>query len=157
MFRSTIFSAVQGMVFVGLAIGPWVRLLKQSCSLLTPFKIGGYLFPANGYNDSFFIGSISLIGAILFYVVFICPESRMPEETAATEISDETPSFKSDPLSAMRAIAIKLLTALVLPISMFAPRRVPGTSRRNWNMTLCGLSIHLYIVSTVSASIMGVI
>lgn len=25
MFRSTIFSTVQGMVFVGLAIGPWVR------------------------------------------------------------------------------------------------------------------------------------
>jgi hypothetical protein len=122
--------------------------------MLTVFKVGGLLFPTKGYNDGYFIGSISLIGAILLYVIFICPESRVPEAILPVEGSDETPSFKTTPLLAMRALAIKLFTALLLPISMFAPRRLPGTLRRNWNMTLCGLSIHLYIVSTVSAYIM---
>jgi hypothetical protein len=118
--------------------------------MLTLFKIGGFLFPSKGYNDGFFIGSISLIGAILFYVIFICPESWMPEENVTVDRLDETPSFKSRPLLAIQAKFTKLLSALLLPMSIFAPRRVPGTSRRNWNMTLCGLGIHLYIVSTVS-------
>ncbi len=108
------------------------------------------MFPVKGYNDGFFIGSISLIFLTLLYVAFVCPESRVPSNIIAAEHSDREMSFVTSPVIAIRRLTTKLLSALLLPISIFAPRRVPGTSRRNWNMTLCGLSLFFYVVSTVS-------
>lgn len=54
-------------------------------------------------------------------------------------------------MMAGRRLLFKFISALLLPISMFAPRRIPGTLRKNYNMTLVGLSLFLYIVSTVSS------
>jgi hypothetical protein len=142
--RSTIFSTVQGMVFVGLAIGPW---------------FGGLFFPPKGYSDGHFFASITLITLTILYVLFVCPESRVPSPSESTSTST-TPldKIKSalalSPLQIARRIPALLhsfMSALLLPISMFAPRRVPGTRRKNWNMTYVGLSLFLYIVSTVSA------
>ena len=119
-------------------------------SFIHPYQIGGILFPVKGYNDGFFIGSISLIFLTLLYVAFICPESRVPSDIIAAEHSDRETSLVASPMINIRRLATKLLSALLLPISIFAPKRVPGTSRRNWNMTLCGLSLFFYVVSTVS-------
>jgi len=131
--RSTIFSTVQGMIFVGLAIGPW---------------IGGLFLPPKGYNDGYFFGSISLITLTLLYVVFICPESLTVSTPAVRSRAPDGPQFKTSPFLALHRLAKKFFSALLLPISMFSPRRIPGTSRRNYNMTLIGLSLFLYIVST---------
>ncbi|KAF9532510.1 major facilitator superfamily domain-containing protein [Crepidotus variabilis] len=131
--RSKIFSTVQGIIFVGLAIGPW---------------IGGLFFPPKGYSDGFFLGSISLITITILYVAFIMPESRKPAAREASQHNDEEISFKKSPIEVAQRVTTTFLSALLLPISMFAPRRIPGSSRRNWNMTLCGLSLFLYLVST---------
>ncbi|KAF8968173.1 major facilitator superfamily domain-containing protein [Flammula alnicola] len=131
--RSTIFSTVQGMVFVGLAIGPW---------------LGGLFFPPKGYSDGYFFGSIGLISLTLLYVIFVCPESRPPSKPAATARQQNTLSFKESPMLACRRLILNFASALLLPISMFAPRRVPGSSRKNYNMTFVGLSLFFYIVST---------
>ncbi|CAA7267114.1 unnamed protein product [Cyclocybe aegerita] len=131
--RSKIFSTVQGMVFVGLATGPWI------C---------GKIFPPKGYHDGFFFGSISLIAANILFVIFICPESRFPPPATDNTLSADQVSFKNSPLLAIQRLFVNFLSSLMLPISMFMPLRVPGSSRRNYNMTLVGLSLFLYIVST---------
>ncbi|KAJ3514068.1 hypothetical protein NLJ89_g2588 [Agrocybe chaxingu] len=131
--RSKIFATVQGMVFVGLATGPWI------C---------GKIFPPKGYHDGFFFGSISLIAANILFVIFICPESRFPPPPTDNTVSADEVSFKNSPLLAIQRLSVNFLTSLLLPISMFMPLRVPGSSRRNYNMTLVGLSLFLYIVST---------
>ncbi|PPQ67486.1 hypothetical protein CVT25_006027 [Psilocybe cyanescens] len=131
--RSKIFSTVQGMVFVGLAIGPW---------------LGGLFFPPKGYSDGFFFGSIGLITFTLLYVILICPESRtLPTEVVVSRVRDDL-SFKASPVLAVRRLFVNFISALLLPISMFTPRRIPGSSRYNYNMTFVGLSLFLYIVST---------
>ncbi|KAF8199603.1 hypothetical protein BJ912DRAFT_1129825 [Pholiota molesta] len=131
--RSSIFSYVQGMVFVGLAVGPW---------------LGGFFFPTKGYSDGYFYGSIGLISFTILYVIFVCPESKVPAAPVATAPARNSLSAKESPMVAGRRLLFKFISALLLPISMFAPRRIPGTSRKNYNMTLVGLSLFLYIVST---------
>jgi len=131
--RSKIFSLVQGMVFVGLAVGPW---------------IGGLFFPAQGYSDAFFFGSISLIAVALAYLIVLCPESRIASTPEVNSCTHDNPSFKISPILSARRLIFNFSSALLLPISMFAPRAVPGSSRKNYNMTFVGLSLFLYIVST---------
>ncbi|KAF9565255.1 MFS general substrate transporter [Agrocybe pediades] len=131
--RSKIFSTVQGMVFVGLAIGPWVT---------------GLFLPHKGYDDGYFFGSITLIALTLLYVVVICPESRKPQAQATRMQARESLSFKESPVLATRNLFLNFLTSLLLPISMFTPRPIPGSTRKNYNMTFVGLSLFLYIVST---------
>ncbi|KAF8149882.1 major facilitator superfamily domain-containing protein [Crassisporium funariophilum] len=132
--RSKIFSTVQGMVFVGLAIGPW---------------LGGLFLPPTGYSDNYFYGSISLITLTLLYVLFVCPESRNSSIPASNARIQSHPTFKSSPALAIRRLTVNFGSALLLPISMFAPRKVPGhPSRKNWNMTFVGLGLFLYLVST---------
>ncbi|KAF9048410.1 major facilitator superfamily domain-containing protein [Panaeolus papilionaceus] len=131
--RSTIFSTVQGMVFVGLATGPW---------------LGGLFFPPKGYNDGFFYGSIGLIFATMLYVIFICPESRKPERVPASRSRTDLVS-KPSPVITIGKLFKNFATALLLPISMFTPRRsLDHPSKRNWNMTFIGFGLFLYLVST---------
>ncbi|PPQ71192.1 hypothetical protein CVT24_010010 [Panaeolus cyanescens] len=131
--RSTIFSTVQGMVFVGLAIGPW---------------LGGLFFPPKGYNDGFFYGSIGLISATILYVIFICPESRQPQRVPVVQERGDLAS-KPSPVITIGKLLKNFATALLLPISMFTPRRsFDNPSKRNWNMTFVGLGLFLYLVST---------
>jgi len=121
------------MLFVGLATGPW---------------IGGLLFPSHGYSDSFFFGSISLIALTLAYIILLCPESRTPSTPEIRSRTQNNLSLKISPVLFARRLIFNFASALLLPISMFAPRTVPGSSRKNYNMTFVGLSLFLYVVST---------
>ncbi|KAF5342541.1 hypothetical protein D9611_001959 [Ephemerocybe angulata] len=132
--RSKIFSTVQGMVFVGLAIGP-------------PFA--GVLLPQVGYSDSFFYTSITLIFLTLLYVNFVCPESFIPVERETIEnFREEEQQSKSSAIYAARRLITRFLSALLSPILMFAPRRVLSSRKLNYGMPLVGLSLFLYLVST---------
>lgn len=131
--RSKIFSLIQGIVFVGLAIGPWV---------------GGLFLPPTGYHDGYFFVSISLMLGTLLYVLFICPESLQRRPMDNTYIQDEL-QFKTSPVLVARRVFKSFISALLSPIAMFAPRVVPGQGPRlNYNMTFLGLSLFLYLVST---------
>ena len=101
-----------------------------------------------GYDDRFFIGSIALISLTIAYVVFGCPEARKPETTSCAE-STAHDGFLLSPCSRIKILVVNFTTALLLPFSMFRPRRSPSGGR-SWNMTLCGLALFLYTVSTAS-------
>ncbi|KAJ3534373.1 hypothetical protein NMY22_g6953 [Coprinellus aureogranulatus] len=111
--RAKIFSTVQGMVFVGLASGP---------------PLAGFFLPRTGYSDSFFYTSIGLIFTSLLYVIFICPESLIPMDNHGREPTEEEVQPKSSPLHAASNLFARFLRALLSPILMFAPRRVPSSA-----------------------------
>jgi len=118
-------------------------------SFLTMKQVTGLFLPHKGYDDGYFFGSIMLITLTLLYVIIICPESKKPAAQAERTQVRESLSFKVSPLLATRNLFLNFLTSLMLPISMFTPRPIPGTTRKNYNMTYVGLSLFLYIVSTV--------
>lgn len=101
----------------------------------------------------FYVSVVSLV-TLLAFVVFLCPESLdrngRPREEAAPYQRTRTPSgFRKFSLSHLKRLAIRLSGALISPIAMFAPRQVPGRSRRDYNLTFLGLGLFLYLVSTV--------
>ncbi|KAG6895275.1 hypothetical protein C0992_002229 [Termitomyces sp. T32_za158] len=110
--RSGIFSTIQGIVFVGLAAGPWFSglVLPKSTSL--------------DVGDAFTL-SISLLLAVLFYILLICPESREPTLPEEESYHREMPFFMQDPVAVVRGYTVRFIKALVIPITMFAPRAVP--------------------------------
>jgi hypothetical protein len=109
--------------------------------------------PKVGYSDSFFFWSIGLIFFNLLYMIFVCPESlERPEESEVTEV-EEHPGLKPTPLAFARQQMTKFLSALLLPLFMFTPRRQPGNGKRTWMMVFVGLALLAYLISTVSCSI----
>jgi len=131
------------------ALGYEVPSFTSGTLLIVNSQIGGLFFPAQGYSDAFFFGSISLIAVTLAYVIVLCPESRSASTREGSSGTHDNPSFKISPILSARRLILNFSSALLLPISMFARRAVPGSSRKNYNMTLVGLSLFLYIVSTV--------
>ncbi|KAJ7066999.1 hypothetical protein C8F01DRAFT_1119920 [Mycena amicta] len=129
--RSRIFSVIQGMVFVGLAIGPSIAGI-----LLSYTSLGVY---------SMFHISI----AIQFFFFF--PESLRNKEQPPSRSPIDLPvvSSVSSPKS-IREYFKRLTAAFMSPITIFRPRRVERgtTSRMDYNVTLMGLAMFLYITST---------
>lgn len=117
--------------------------------LIVNLQFGGLFLPTRGYSDAFFFGSISLIALTLAYVIVLCPESRSPSTSEVGSHTQDNLSFKTSPLLSARRLIFNFASALLLPISMFAPRTIPNSSRKNYNMAFVGLSLFLYIVSTV--------
>ncbi|TFK75204.1 MFS general substrate transporter [Pluteus cervinus] len=124
--RSRIFSTIQGMVFVGLALGPWVS---------------GVILASNPDNTSRYYLSAAFLTSIFFYVLILCPESLHP--SVNDRVEDGQPSDR------IKQFSKQLAAALMSPVLMFAPRKVIGhPTRKNYNMTLVGLGMFLYLVST---------
>jgi hypothetical protein len=127
--------------------------------LLSREKLTGLFFskPEKAENvDNFFYISISLLAVTLFYVIFICPESRQPTAPAIEphEDGDEATKTTTSPFLLLRRNIRRFLSALMVPITMFAPRRIPGRpSKKNYNLTLVGIGLFLYIIQNVCAGI----
>lgn len=117
--------------------------------LIMNSQFGGLFLPARGYSDAFFFVSISLIALTLAYVIVLCPESRTASTIEVSSHRQENLSFKTSPILSARRLIFNFASALLLPISMFAPRAIPNSLRKNYNMTFVGLGFFLYIVSTV--------
>jgi len=117
--------------------------------LIVNSQFGGLFLPTSGYSDASFFVSISLIALTLAYVIVLCPESRTASTIEVSSRRQENLSFKTSPILSARRLVFNFASALLLPISMFAPRAIPNSSRKNYNMTFVGLGLFLYIVSTV--------
>ncbi|KAK7050931.1 hypothetical protein VNI00_005043 [Paramarasmius palmivorus] len=134
--RAKIFSTLSGMMFVGLACGSWLggMVLKLRPDL-SPYAL--------------FFGSVALLALIEVYILVMVPESN-PKVISK---SAEEPSVETSPRS-IRNVATffksglkHLIVGLVTPISMFIPRRVGNSTRRDWNLTFVGGALFLYLVS----------
>ncbi|KAG6813398.1 hypothetical protein H0H92_011376 [Tricholoma furcatifolium] len=133
--RSKIFSMIQGIVFVGLAAGPW---------------LSGLVLPKSAVLEveTAFALSIGLLAVTFLYVVLICPESRAPTAPEQETANREQPLFRGSVFSVVRNYIRYFLSALLIPIAMFAPRAIPGHPGKNYNLTLTGIGLFIYLVST---------
>ncbi|KAF8917478.1 major facilitator superfamily domain-containing protein [Mucidula mucida] len=129
--RSKIFSTMQGIVFIGLALGPWGGGIA-----LSVFKDDPYLL---------FRISAGLLITLLCYLVFICPESLEKDRRIIN--SDNLRSIPKISLLSLRRAATKLSAALLSPIAIFTPRTVLGSARRDYNLTFLGVGLFIYLVS----------
>jgi hypothetical protein len=96
---------------------------------------------------------MTLLVATFFYLIFLCPESREPSTRLSISPSVDNATFKTSPLLVIRRYLHRFITALMIPLAMFAPQSIPGKpNKKNYNLTLMGLGLFLYIVSTVRYS-----
>ncbi|KAF7316804.1 hypothetical protein HMN09_00413500 [Mycena chlorophos] len=126
--RSNIFSIIQGMAFAGLAIGPWISGFLLSYTTLTTYSMF--------YVALFF--HLALLGYI-----FVMPESLSPKEHPA--LSESVAHGRS-----LRGQLKRTVSAFLSPITVFRPRRVDHLTGHamDYNVTLMGLAMFLYITST---------
>lgn len=85
-------------------------------------------------------------------MVFICPESLERSDESEVAEEEERPGLKLTPVAFARQQMTKFLSALLLPLFMFTPRRQPGSGKRTWMMVFVGLALLAYLISTVSLS-----
>ncbi|PFH53013.1 hypothetical protein AMATHDRAFT_55923 [Amanita thiersii Skay4041] len=132
--RSKIFSTIQGTVFVGLAMGPW---------------LSGLVLPSKDYSDWFFYISMSLMITTLLYIIFLCPESRQITQPDINQRQDSNQHLKSSTFLVLRRQTYRFLSTLLSPIAMFAPRSIPNYPRRkSYSLTFVGLALFIYLIST---------
>ncbi|KAJ6576528.1 major facilitator superfamily domain-containing protein [Mycena vulgaris] len=131
--RSKIFSTVQGMVFVGLAIGPWIGGIVFSFTNLTPYSL-------------FYI-SIAIQLVLLVYIIFFPESLRSRVQPSFVELP---PATNSPHKRSLNEVIKGFLIALVSPITIFMPTTVDDglSSMKDYNLSLLGVGMFLYIVST---------
>ncbi|KAF4596547.1 hypothetical protein EYR40_007753 [Pleurotus pulmonarius] len=141
--RSKIFSTIQGIVFIGLASGPWVgsillRLLKPSESMTFMFYL-----------------SILFQIAILTFILLLLPESLKPVASEGTRTRpastystlSRTSSSSKPFLPRAKVMIIRFMKTFISPITMFGPKTI-ARGRRDWNLTLVGMALFLYVLSS---------
>ncbi|KAJ7593285.1 major facilitator superfamily domain-containing protein [Mycena floridula] len=134
--RSKVFSSLQGTVFVGLALGPWMA---------------GTILSLTGMDvyASFYI-SIVLLAVLLAYVGFILPESLQLSETSANDLSERLVHRRARrfSLSDIRQHLVQFARGLVKPIAIFIPRKLAGRNGKlDYNVACVGAVIFLYAIS----------
>ncbi|KAJ7707652.1 major facilitator superfamily domain-containing protein [Mycena rosella] len=135
--RSRIFSAIQGIMFVGLAIGPWIAGVLISFTNLGPYSL-------------FYI-SIVIQLALLMYIIFLFPESLRSKVQPSSRLDVvERASPVTSRKKSLADVIKQFLVALVSPITIFVPRTVDdgASSWKDYNLTLMGGALFLYIIST---------
>ncbi|KAI0320781.1 major facilitator superfamily domain-containing protein [Amylostereum chailletii] len=145
--RAQIFVMMQGMLYVGLASGPWlngaVLNLVNSSTTVTLFALAIVIALCN-----------------LVFVILILPESlprhRRLHSRSSTGYSHRASGSHFEPPQrrpksigrVLKKTFTSIVTQLIRPISLFFP--VPldrGRKGRNWNLTLTGIALFIYVLS----------
>ncbi|KZV76316.1 MFS general substrate transporter [Peniophora sp. CONT] len=143
--RSQIFVMMQGMLYVGLSIGPWID--------------GAILnFNHRSTNETLFAASIAVALTNLILIIFILPESLLPERRLGSNFSftrHRESSVSSEDVardkSSWHVMVYRLKkfirNLLIRPISIFFPKKLEGRKGYDWNLTLVGVVQFIYILS----------
>ncbi|KAI0066208.1 hypothetical protein BV25DRAFT_1879320 [Artomyces pyxidatus] len=127
--RAKIFSTMQGMLYVGLASGPWLNGLVLN------------LVPHTN-TTSLFVLAIIIALSNLIFVTIILPES-LPSDRRLKPSS--TPHVPGKRVSRAIKAVVRQFTR---PISVFAPQKLDGGRRGyDWNLTLTGAALFIYVLS----------
>ncbi|KAG8889929.1 hypothetical protein FRB98_001975 [Tulasnella sp. 332] len=142
--RSRVFSLYMGTLFVGVAFGPTLGsiIIDATQDLLTPFYI-----------------ALTIHMLMLPLYLLVLPESLSMEARAALakkqhevqgERAEAVRQAKASGLWHTREKFLALFSFLA-PLAIFLPRRIEGTGRRDWNLTL------LIVSSGIIFAQMGII
>ena len=137
--RAKMFSRIQGILFVGVAIGPAVgsALLRIKPDLLIVFLM-----------------SISISAINCLYAFFVIPESltddiRLERETKRKLARDERAALEdSENHNWLQRIWSSIMT-LLLPLALFMPRR------RDWRLTYIGIAFFVCMLTVVRLAFTG--
>ena len=148
--RSKIFSAILGIAYIGLSVGPWVRHIHRLQLYLTLEQLVGIIVPHDASTDHFFIFGMILMTLTMIYMLALFPESheRLMNVDPSHRANDGPRRTPVVPL--VRNYSLKFLVTLASPIAMFAPRRLRGLPERtSYSLTLVGLALFIYRLSHV--------
>jgi hypothetical protein len=148
--RSKIFSAIQGIAYVGLSAGPWVRRVHCLLRYLTSEQLAGTIVPHSSSTDPLFIFGITMMMLTMIYILVLCPESHeRPVNANPSHRTNDSPC-RAPIMPMIKSYFLKFLAALASPIAMFAPRRLRGLPERtSYSLTLVGLALFIHRVSHV--------
>lgn len=100
-------------------------------------------------ENAFYL-SIVLLAATLVYLVFILPESRQSTLEDMEVPSGSHIQLKVPPIVILRRYLHRFASAVLIPVTIFAPHQIAGQPhRKNYNLTLVGATIFLFVVSGV--------
>ena len=90
------------------------------------------------------------MAATLVYLVLILPESRQPTPNDRRPPPESHIQLKVSPILALRRHLHRFASALIVPVTLFAPRQIPGQPhRKNYNLTLVGAAFFMHVLSSV--------
>ncbi|KAL0574736.1 hypothetical protein V5O48_007220 [Marasmius crinis-equi] len=120
------------MLFVGLACGSW---------------LGGMILKTRRNPSPYilFFVSVTLLVLLLIFIALACPESN--EKVLSGAASREGARERRGASSVFRRSLKEIVIGLVSPISMFIPRKSGDSPRKDWNITLVGAALFLYLIS----------
>lgn len=143
-------------MFVGLAIGPWVRHSSFTFHRETYHFIsqaGGIIETQFGRTYSLFTITTGLLTGLLLFVIFIIPESLAPTSKVAEESyshSPRRPTFRRHSTADLCSYITSFVKALFSPIVMLLPREaLTRQGSKDFNVTFVGAGLFLYLVSNV--------
>ncbi|KAI9461197.1 major facilitator superfamily domain-containing protein [Lactarius psammicola] len=135
--RAKIFATMQGMLNIGMASGPWLNGL-----LLHAFT--------GTTTNSLFVIAIVIALTNLSFVLFILPESLPPSRRlsrVASSIDHESQQRNRGVahriVKTMRNVALQFLR----PATLFIPLKLEGRRGHDWNLTLTGAALFLYVLA----------
>jgi len=116
------------------------------------FQLNGLILSIGDFSPylPFFMSASTLI-VLLVYLALVCPESLQKDDTRLVE-EDMTGIRRKTLPDTIKSYLSLFVSGLLSPISMFAPRNVvlPTFRGRDWNLTLVGAALFIYLVSIVS-------
>lgn len=128
-YRARIFSLYLGMLFTGIAFGPTIGsiIIHFTSDILTPYYI-----------------AIVFHIFLIFTWYFIVPESLSAEAKVAlakkrmAALKDQEDEVRRAKASGTWGFASRFgaLFSVFTPLLMFLPKKIEGTGRRDWNLTL---------------------
>ena len=140
--RSTTFAFLQGIMYVGLALGPEIA--------------GGVLHfvPSSDVSTIFILNLASFVLNLVFILLLLpesVPQERLQAKTnRGTGISLEPNRLCQRPCGTLLSAAKEGVVKFFLPLSLFLPSRNPVSGVLNWNLTIFAFALIMYELSMVS-------
>ncbi|KAF8271276.1 major facilitator superfamily domain-containing protein [Lactarius quietus] len=135
--RAKIFATMQGMLNIGMASGPWLNGLLLHSSTETT-------------TNSLFVIAIVIALTNLSFVLFILPESLPPSRRlsrVSSSIDHDSQQQNRGVVNRMAMTMRDVALQFLRPATLFIPMKVEGRRGRDWNLTLTGLALFIYVLA----------
>jgi len=150
--RAQIFSKFTGVFYLGFSVGPALGAFL----IRHPFFVS-YPSGSKVHNGSPSVTTVFYVAAFcsfvnLFLVLFVFPESIGKRNAKGKEVQlAPSPEPDSEDQSLESNRSRSWFAQIVSSLSLFVPKKIPtadGGYRRDWNLTVLGVALFCYLLST---------
>jgi hypothetical protein len=148
---------MQAMLNIGMASGPWVGPLFHNFTISpteADSQLNGLILHALTGTTTITLFALAIAIALtnLALVLFIVPESLSPSRRLSyvaspvvQQLQQQRKGFVSRTSEALRNVASQFLR----PAALFIPPKLEALRIRDWNLTLTGAALFLYVLADV--------